>query len=123
MTVSREGRITSIYDKELERGLILDGRTAGFVIFQDQPLNWDAWCVSLPLSPLPRLAAHTDLTLLRRDVDAFHLETKREVNASSVHVLEDGPLRSSLQVTYHLGQSVVKVRLLLSLPLPLRERC
>ncbi|GAA5834834.1 hypothetical protein JCM9279_007122 [Rhodotorula babjevae] len=95
VTVSREGRITSIYDKELERELILDGRTAGFVIFQDQPLNWDAW-----------------------DVDAFHLETKREVNASSVHVLEDGPLRSSIQATYHLGQSVVKATISLDAAAP-----
>lgn len=45
--VTREGRITSIYDKELERELLLEGRTAGFVIFQDTPLNWDAWCAAL----------------------------------------------------------------------------
>ncbi|BGP38279.1 Glycoside hydrolase, 38 vacuolar alpha mannosidase [Rhodotorula kratochvilovae] len=95
VTVSREGRITSIFDKELERELILEGRSAGFVIFQDHPLNWDAW-----------------------DVDAFHLETKREVNASSVQVLEDGPLRSSLLATYHLGKSVVKATISLDAAAP-----
>ncbi|GAA6052494.1 hypothetical protein JCM3770_003794 [Rhodotorula araucariae] len=95
VTVSREGRITSILDKELERELILEGRSAGFVIFQDHPLNWDAW-----------------------DVDAFHLETKRELNASSVQVLEDGPFRSSLLVTYHLGKSVVKATISLDAAAP-----
>lgn len=42
--------------------------------------------------------------------DAFHLETKKEVDASSVKVIEDGPLRSSLLATYHYGKSVIKVR-------------
>ncbi|GAA6008699.1 hypothetical protein JCM10207_001690 [Rhodosporidiobolus poonsookiae] len=83
--ISKEGRMTSILDKELDRELLLEGKTAGFVIFQDTPLNWDAW-----------------------DVDAFHLETKEEVNASHVAVVEDGPIRASLQATFHLKNSVVK---------------
>ncbi|GAA5998647.1 alpha-mannosidase [Rhodotorula paludigena] len=95
VTVTPSGRISSIYDKEVERELILEGRTAGFVIFQDTPLNWDAW-----------------------DVDAFHLETKKEVNATSVEVVEDGPLRSSLLVTYHLSKSVVKATISLDAAAP-----
>lgn len=51
------------------------------------PNNWDAW-----------------------DVDLFHLETKTNIDASSVRVLEDGPMRSSVLATYHFGKSVVKVR-------------
>ncbi|GAA6040668.1 hypothetical protein JCM8097_000867 [Rhodosporidiobolus ruineniae] len=85
VTISRTGRITSILDKELERELITEGKTGGLVIFQDQPLNWDAW-----------------------DVDVFHLETKEEVDASSVQVIEDGPLRSSLLAIYHLKNSTIK---------------
>ncbi|GAA5913613.1 hypothetical protein JCM6882_001702 [Rhodosporidiobolus microsporus] len=91
VTVSRAGRLTSIYDRELERELLLEGQTAGFVIFQDQPLNWDAW-----------------------DVDAFHLETKEEVNADFVEVVEDGPLRSSIRATYSLDKSTIKATISLN---------
>ncbi|GAA5860859.1 hypothetical protein JCM8547_003871 [Rhodosporidiobolus lusitaniae] len=93
--VSRAGRVTSIMDKEVERELLLEGKTAGFVIFQDQPLNWDAW-----------------------DVDAFHLETKEEVNADDVQVSEDGPLRSSLVATYRLSQSTIKATISLDASSP-----
>ncbi|CEQ42209.1 SPOSA6832_03996, partial [Sporobolomyces salmonicolor] len=89
VTISDQGRITSILDKELNRELILEGKTAGFVIFEDRPLNWDAWDVG-------------------EGSDAFHLETKEEVNASSVKVIEDGPLRAAVVATFHLGQSRIK---------------
>ncbi|GAA5936917.1 hypothetical protein JCM1841_001406 [Sporobolomyces salmonicolor] len=95
VTISDQGRITSILDKELNRELILEGKTAGFVIFEDKPLNWDAW-----------------------DVDAFHLETKEEVNASSVKVIEDGPLRAAVVATFHLGQSRIKATISLDAAAP-----
>ncbi|POY72711.1 hypothetical protein BMF94_4542 [Rhodotorula taiwanensis] len=95
VVISKEGRITSIVDKEHERELILPKRDAGFVIFQDTPNNWDAW-----------------------DVDAFHLETKSDINASSVRVLEDGPMRSSVLATYHFGQSVIKATISLDATAP-----
>ncbi|GAA5929068.1 alpha-mannosidase [Sporobolomyces koalae] len=85
VVVSSEGRLTSIYDKAADRDLLVPGETAGFVIFEDTPLNWDAW-----------------------DVDAFHLETKKQVTASSVRVVEDGPLRASVEAVYHIGQSRMK---------------
>lgn len=67
VTVTKEGRISSIFDKELERELILDGKTAGFVVFQDHPLNWDAWCV--PLSHVvPPLCDADQIYALCRDV-------------------------------------------------------
>jgi len=43
VTVNKKGRITSIVDTELNRELIEEGHSAGFVIFEDRPLNWDAW--------------------------------------------------------------------------------
>lgn len=43
VTVSKKGCITSIVDLGLNRELIDEGQTAGFVIFEDRPLNWDAW--------------------------------------------------------------------------------
>jgi alpha-mannosidase len=35
VVISKEGRITSIVDRELDRELILPNKNAGFVIFQD----------------------------------------------------------------------------------------
>lgn len=43
MTITKTGRISSIVDLQLNRELIDDGKTAGFVLFEDRPLNWDAW--------------------------------------------------------------------------------
>lgn len=43
VTINKKGRITSIVDTELNRELIEEGNSAGFVIFEDRPLNWDAW--------------------------------------------------------------------------------
>lgn len=85
VTISKDGRITSLLDRQLNRELILEGRTAGFVLFEDRPINWDAW-----------------------DVDIFHLETKSEVNASSVKIVEDGPLRATVVATYQVGKSQIK---------------
>ncbi|GAA5842560.1 hypothetical protein JCM5353_008469, partial [Sporobolomyces roseus] len=85
VVITSGGRLSSIFDKGAERELLLEGETAGFVIFEDTPLNWDAW-----------------------DVDAFHLETKKPVNASSVKIVEDGPLRASVEAVFHLGQSRMK---------------
>lgn len=90
--INSSGRITSILDKALDRQLILAGQTAGFVIFEDRPLNWSAW-----------------------DVDIFHLETKSDIDASSVKIIEDGPFRATVLATYHFGSSVIKVRLCSSL--------
>lgn len=85
IVISPEGRLSSIVDVALSRELLAKGKTSGFVIFQDRPLNWDAW-----------------------DVDAFHLETKTEVNASSMRVVEDGPLRATVEIVYHTGQSTIR---------------
>ena len=44
----------------------------------------------------------------------FHLETKSDVDASGVHVIEDGPLRASLAATYRIGEST-RVKAVISL--------
>lgn len=82
VTITEQGRVASIYDVEHSRELIKPGSTGGFVIFQDLPLNWDAW-----------------------DVDAFHLETKEEVNACEVELAQEGPLRASLRIKYPLSKA------------------
>ncbi|KAM0747907.1 alpha-mannosidase [Meredithblackwellia eburnea MCA 4105] len=95
---NKKGRITSIVDLELNRELIEKGKSAGFVIFEDRPLNWDAW-----------------------DVDLFHLETKSDVDATSIKVLEDGPLRSTIQATYHVGDSIIKAAISLDAVAPVAK--
>ncbi|SGY50301.1 BQ5605_C001g00869 [Microbotryum silenes-dioicae] len=99
VTVNKKGRITSLIDVELNRELIDEGKTAGFVIFEDRPLNWDAW-----------------------DIDVFHLETKEDVDASSVEVLEDGPMRASIVATYHVGKSKVKATISLDAIAPVAKK-
>lgn len=109
VTVSKKGRITSIVDLELNRQLIQEGHTAGFVLFEDRPLNWDAWSeFSFLLLPHDGSRADSSPHSTHRDVDLFHLETKSEVNATSVKVAEDGPLRASLVASFHLGNSHIK---------------
>jgi len=52
-----------------------------FVLFDDNPTNWDAW-----------------------DVDVFHLEKRDEVGpATSARVIEAGPLRAALEFEYTLS--------------------
>ena len=51
VVITSEGRLTSIFDKGAERELLIEGETAGFVIFEDTPLNWDAWDVGKLRSP------------------------------------------------------------------------
>ncbi|ORY82383.1 family 38 glycoside hydrolase [Leucosporidium creatinivorum] len=98
VTINKKGRIISIVDTELNRELIEAGHSAGFVIFEDRPLNWDAW-----------------------DVDLFHLETKAEVNATSVKVVEDGPLRASIVASFHVGHSHVKATISLDSVAPVAK--
>ncbi|KAH8919273.1 glycoside hydrolase family 38 protein [Atractiella rhizophila] len=81
LEVSPQGRITRLADLGQSRELIADGQTAGFVIFDDHPLNWDAW-----------------------DVDFFHLQTKKNVDAHSVEIVETGPLRATLLAKYRIGK-------------------
>ncbi|KAG0143248.1 hypothetical protein CROQUDRAFT_661493 [Cronartium quercuum f. sp. fusiforme G11] len=82
--ISTKGQITSITDTTIGRELLLPNCSAGFVIFQDQPLNFDAW-----------------------DVDIFHLDTKESILASSVEMTETKGLRASLLIKYEFGNSTI----------------
>lgn len=82
--ISTQGQIISITDTSLGRQILLPESKAGFVIFQDQPINFDAW-----------------------DVDIFHLDTKESILASSIEVTEAKGLRASLVVQYEFGKSTI----------------
>ena len=79
VTLSRDGRVTGLFDKRVDRELIEEGvRGNNLVLFDDYPNQWDAW-----------------------DVDAFHLEKRRDMPAANaMRVDEAGPLRGAMTFTY-----------------------
>jgi len=72
-----DGDITRIYDKSNRREVLPDGAIANqFQAFQDRPMNWDAW-----------------------DVDIYYEDHAwTDHPASSVEVIESGPLRATLEI-------------------------
>jgi alpha-mannosidase len=78
----RDGSLASLFDKRAGRESIQPGQAANrFILFDDQPNNWDAW-----------------------DVDVFHLEKHAAVpGAISCRVVEHGPLRGAIAFEYDLG--------------------
>lgn len=80
----KDGSLTSLFDKTNQRESIQPGASANrFVIYDDEPNNWDAW-----------------------DVDIFHLEKRlAEPQAQTASVSETGPLRASLTFTYALSDT------------------
>ncbi|KAG6826715.1 hypothetical protein H0H92_014762 [Tricholoma furcatifolium] len=94
LTISK-GRITSLLDVKLgvmlttptgRRELIPPGATGGLVIFDDQPLYWDAW-----------------------DVEVYHLETAKPLEFTNVSVVAQGPLRASVKATVKYDKSTINV--------------
>jgi alpha-mannosidase len=72
----RDGQLVSLFDKQAGREAIQAGTPGNaFVMFDDNPLQWDAW-----------------------DVDAFHLEKRFDGFAASTpaRVTESGPLRAAI---------------------------
>ncbi len=69
------GQLTSLFDKQNKRECVQPGEKANqFVLFDDNPVNFDAW-----------------------DVDIYHLEKYNNVApAHNAEIIEDGPLRASL---------------------------
>ena len=69
------GRLTSLFDKSAGRECIQPGRHANsFILYDDNPVNFDAW-----------------------DVDIYHLEKSRLVApAHTAQIIEAGPLRAAL---------------------------
>nr|XP_019051258.1 alpha-mannosidase [Kwoniella bestiolae CBS 10118]OCF30188.1 alpha-mannosidase [Kwoniella bestiolae CBS 10118] len=80
------GRITSIYDRDLEQELLPHGQTGGLVIMEDHPNYWE-------------------------DVDEFHLEKQTHLKFESVHIKEEGPLRVIVGASLQIGQSRVEVNI------------
>ncbi|CAO1635258.1 unnamed protein product [Jaminaea pallidilutea] len=86
-----EGRITSIFDVQECRELVARGRSAGLVICEDFPSQFDAW-----------------------DTDIWSLDTLQEIRFDTAKVTERGPWRATLTLETTFGQGT-KVRFNLSL--------
>ncbi|MCD6424482.1 MAG: alpha-mannosidase [Anaerolineales bacterium] len=71
------GDITSIFDKIALREVLPEGTTSNqWIAFEDRPLNWDAW-----------------------DIDIFYDDKNWLAEpASSIKILEKGPLRGTLEI-------------------------
>lgn len=79
---ARDGGLTSLFEKATQRESIEPGKIGNrFVLYDDQPNNWDAW-----------------------DVDVFHLEKRIDLaGANECRVVEHGPLRAAIAFTYQIN--------------------
>ncbi len=80
--LGKDGSLLSLVEKKSGREAIAaDSPANHFVLFDDNPANWDAW-----------------------DVDVFHLEKRDEVGpAVSAAIVEGGPLRAAVAFEYKLS--------------------
>ncbi len=82
-TFRADGRLISLYSHVIEREAIVGAGGNQFVLYDDDPVNWDAW-----------------------DVDVFHQEKKSApLTATSVELIETGKLRAALRFTYATANS------------------
>jgi alpha-mannosidase len=88
--INAAGDITRIYDKSAQREVLAPGGVANqFQAFEDRPMNWDAW-----------------------DVDIFFEDKVWTAEpASSVDVVESGPLRATLEVRRRILHSAYVQRI------------
>lgn len=91
------GQILSLLDIELNRELIPKGQKANrLILYEDQPLYWDAW-----------------------DVELYHLETPKEVGLGKATIVDQGPLRVGLLVEHQLSnESWIKTTITLDAYIP-----
>lgn len=81
------GQLLSIYDKELRRE-VLSGKGNVLQLFEDKPMNFDAW-----------------------DIDIYYQEKYRELKAEKITVLPSNALYQGVEFTYAFGTSTLKQEL------------
>lgn len=79
---TEDGALVSLIHKGSNREAIAAGERANqFVLFDDHPMDWEAW-----------------------DVDVFHLEKRQNAaGAISAKLIEKGPLRAAIEFVYQLS--------------------
>jgi alpha-mannosidase len=90
LELDERGEIARLYDKRFEREVLLAGATGNaLVAFEDRPLRFDAW-----------------------DIDPFYAEKAYPLDEpAQIRVLEEGPVRASLEVTRRYGRSTIVQRI------------
>jgi alpha-mannosidase len=80
--LGNDGSLISLVEKQTGRDAVAPGSVANhFVLFDDNPANWDAW-----------------------DVDIFHLEKRDDVGpAKSACLIEAGSLRAAVEFIYTIS--------------------
>jgi alpha-mannosidase len=83
ISLDDHGRITRLHDKLNDREVVPEGEAANrLVIFEDKPLNFDAW-----------------------DIDSFFQAKSRDVNQlESIDIRETGPERGMLELRWRIGE-------------------
>ncbi len=91
--LNADGDITRIYDKANEREVVPEGALANqFQLFEDRPMNWEAW-----------------------DIDIFYDDKMWLADpAESVRVIEQGPLRATIEIKRRAMHSTYIQRISLS---------
>jgi alpha-mannosidase len=82
--LNKGGQLTSLFSKEAGREALAPGEVGNqFVMFEDQPTNWEAW-----------------------DVDIFHLDTRQALpGAHSFEVIEEGPFRVAVAFDHKISET------------------
>lgn len=90
---NERGEITSLFDKEAAREIVLNGQAANqFQLFHDRPLHWDAW-----------------------DIDPeFERHPAGEPKLINAEVLQKGCVQDILRFTWHLSHSEITQEVIFS---------
>lgn len=84
VTVGMDGALRSVLHQETGRDALASGQAGNQLwAYEDRPLSWDAW-----------------------DIDVFHDDRAEQIReVSEVALVEDGPLRAAIRVTYSYRSS------------------
>ena len=86
ITFDEKGHMTSIFDKEFEREVVMEGMAANQIrIYEDKPIYFDNW-----------------------DIDMYYTEKSWPVDdLTRMEWVEDGPVRTTLEVEYDCSTSKI----------------
>lgn len=83
---NEKGQLAEIYDKQNDRQVLEENQDGNvFQLFEDKPMNFDAW-----------------------DIDIYYQEKFKELEATSISVIEKNSLFIEIGFTYKFNKSVLK---------------
>lgn len=90
VALDAHGQFTSIFDRENDRELLKPGKRGNVLrLYEDKPVNFDNW-----------------------DIDMFYTEKSWDVdNLVSMAWTEDGPVRTTLDLTWKCSRSVIRQKI------------